>query len=148
MLTFQLPQMVKKGSIHDSSQNIRELTLCQYFFVMSDWIPLFIQLQSVWWKNVKEKSKKKGEKRVILFWEAAFGKENVNRGKNRATNDILLKSAKKLYVKCRSWWGIPLNPIKITQRLIYTNITLIVSWWSVTQLSKWYIPYAIYIFLL
>lgn len=47
MLTFQLPQMVKKGSIHDSSQNIRELTLVQYFFVMSDWIPLF-HTSAVW----------------------------------------------------------------------------------------------------
>lgn len=113
--------------------------------------PFFIQLQSVWRKNVKKKKKwkkKKGKKRVILFWDAAFGKENVNCGKNRATNDILLKSAKKLYAKCRSWWDIPLNLIKITQRLIYTDITQIVSWWSVTQLSKRYVIYAIYISLL
>lgn len=97
-------------------------------------------------KNGGKKMQKK--KKVILFWEAAVGKENVNHGKNRATNDILLKSAKKLYVKCRSWWDFPLNAIQITQRLIYTNIARIVSRWSVTQLSKRYVIYAIYILLL
>lgn len=51
MLTAELPHSVRKGSIHDSSQNIRELSLCVFFFlfffvfffVMSDWISLFLK---------------------------------------------------------------------------------------------------------
>ncbi len=45
MWIWQLPQSVKRGSIHGSSQNIRELGPVSSFFVMSDWIlPFFL-----WW---------------------------------------------------------------------------------------------------
>lgn len=66
MLMAQLPQSVEKGSIHDSSQNIRELTLCQFFFflffVMSDWIPLF-HIHAGYPMNYVKKKKKKN----VLF---------------------------------------------------------------------------------
>ena len=96
MLTFQLPQSVKKGSIHDSSQNIRELTLCHFFFFFFSCLtgfPFFIYVQDIWWGMLKKQNKKN---LAIFIRETACGKE---KGKLWQNWFFFLRSAKKLYLK-------------------------------------------------